>query len=327
MNLAARPRGLVALALCGFMLALITAPAVAGSTLPNSIKVYRIKPSAVDPAVKHDDWPSWVMYSPAAPSDVPLVVFFPGTHGKPGSHGDRPLMALVVEQGYRLLWLSYDNDISVSKKCPHSLDPGCSAAFRRMRVYGTGKDSPVTNNVHESIVSRLEHVLTSLAKAHPNEHWGQYLNHGKPAWKHMVVAGHSSGAGMAAFIAKQHEVDRVVLFSSPWDDWHPAGQKRQTAAWLSWPSVTPLNRWYAEFHEHEDTASLLAAAYKALRIPSGHVFVFALDLPPGYTRHHHHNPYHTATTRDVRYAPTWRVMFGHPSAVEASVGTHQGDRS
>lgn len=306
---------------CAMALSMAGWPFPVHATTPHNIKVYKIKPSSIDPRVKYDDFDNWVMIDPAAPAAAPLVLWLPGTHGKPGSHGDRPLMDLIVEQGYRLIWLSYDNDISVSKLCPHTLDPGCSAAFRNMRVYGTGTGkSPVWNSPDESIVSRLTHLLTALEKAHPNEKWGQYLEHGKPNWQRIVVAGHSSGAGMAALIAKKHKVARVVLFSSPWDDWHPAGHKRQTAAWLSWPSATPMNRWYAEYQKHEDTADLIENAYRALKIPPSHVFVFALNLPPGFRQHHHHNPYHTATDRDVRYAPTWKVMFGKASGLTPRTG-------
>lgn len=177
----------------------------------------------------------------------------------------------------------------------------------------------MTNPPAESIVARFANLLSALRNTYPKQHWGQYLNqHSLPDWSRIVVAGHSSGAGMAALIAKQHKVTRAVLFSSPWDDWHPAGRPRTTADWLSRPSATPLNRWYGEYQAHEDTAGLIHTAFAALKIPPAHQFVFSLDLPPGYRRHHHHNPFHTATTRDIRYAPTWKAMFGQAANVAAA---------
>lgn len=296
-------------------------PNAAHAAKAHDITVYRIQPASIDARVTHDNWANWVMFSPAASAKAPLVLWLPGTHGKPGSHGDRPLMRLIVKQGYRLIWLSYDNNVSVSTLCPHSLDPHCSAAFRNMRIYATGTgQSPVWNNQAESIVTRLVTLLDALDKAHPDQGWSDYLVNGKPDWSRLVVSGHSSGAGMAALIAKKHKVARVVLFSSPWDDWHPAGQKRQTAEWLSWPSATPMDRWYGEYHQHEDTAKLIGNAFRALKIPPTHQFVFARDLPPGYRHHHSHNPYHTATERDTRYAPTWKVMFGKASELTQHTG-------
>jgi hypothetical protein len=112
---------------------------------------------------------------------------------------------------------------------------------------------------------------------------------------------------MAAFIAKHHAVRRAVLFSSPWET---TGADRRPAPWLSEPSATPMDRWYAEYNAHENTADLIKAAYGALHIPADHIRVFSLDLPPGVGNSP--NPYHGATAHDPRYAPEWRILFGTP---------------
>lgn len=288
---------------------------VSGITAP-VVTTYEIKPSSTDPRIRHDDFADWVMFDRGAPAGAPLVLFMPGTHGRPGNRHELALMDLIVGQGYRLAWISFDNDISVSKVCPHNPDEHCSGKFRRMRVDGVGP-APVSNPPAESVVSRLTHLLQALDREHPGEGWGGYLVDGQPDWKRIVVSGHSTGAGMAAYIAKHHEVARVVLFSSPWDDVHPHGQPRRTAPWLSMPSATPLDRWYAEYDRHEDTARLIAAAYAALKIPPQHIHVFSLGLPAGYARRHAHNPYHTVTIRDPRYAAAWKAMFGQAQAVAA----------
>jgi len=293
---------------------LLASFAIASSAAPETT-TYEVRPSSTDPRIRHDDFLDWVMFDRHAPPGAPLVLFMPGTHGRPGNRHELPLMNLIVAQGYRLAWISFDNDISVSKVCPHAPDADCSAKFRRMRVDGTGP-APVDNPPAESVVSRLTHLLQALARAHPGEGWDGYLAGGMPDWKRIVVSGHSTGAGMAAYIAKTREVARVVLFSSPWDDVHPPGQPSRTAPWLSMPGATPVDRWYAEYNRRENTARLIADAYAALRIPAGHVHVFSLDLPADYAGKHARNPYHTVTIRDARYAAEWRAMFGKaPAAV------------
>jgi hypothetical protein len=105
-----------------------------------------------------------------------------------------------------------------------------------------------------------------------------------------------------------------VLFSSPWDDIHLPGQPQTTAPWLSKPSATPMDRWYAEYNQHENTAKLIAKAYAALRIPPDHIHVFSLDLPLAYGKHSS-NPFHDVTIRDSRYTPEWKAMFGSAQEV------------
>ena len=127
----------------------------------------------------------------------------------------------------------------------------------------------------------------------------------------MVVSGLSQGAGMAALIAKDHEVMRVVLFSSPWD-W--TGPARTPAPWLSNRSATPPDRWFAEYHRREHTAVALQRAYAALHIPPDHIRVFDRDIPDRFaaaTRSP--NPYHGLTVRDPAYEADWRAMFGSGS--------------
>ena len=112
---------------------------------------------------------------------------------------------------------------------------------------------------------------------------------------------------MAAFIAKEKSVARVVLFSSPWDY---TSRMRSLAPWIAMPSVTPPDRWYAEYHAKEKTAGMIAAAYKVLRIPTEHVQIFTLGLPPGMG-HSSENPFHGSTIRVAGYETQWRELYGH----------------
>jgi hypothetical protein len=265
---------------------------------------HQIKPSAVDPGVQQFDEPSIALADAKVPMDAPLVIFMPGTNGKPAN--TTGLLEVIARQGYRALSLEYDDAPAVAEACPRDPDPDCSAAFREMRVTGKGGARSIRNPAAEAIVNRLVAALQALNAAAPGEGWGQYLDGGQPRWDHIVVSGLSQGAGMAAFIAKQHRVQRVVLFSSPWDT---TGRDRHPAPWLSLPSATPPERWQAEYNKRENTADLIANAYAALRIPPANIRVFDLDLPAGMGGNNP-NPYHAITIRDPRYAPQWRAMFG-----------------
>jgi len=286
----------------GFAFALLlaaSAPAAAGPA-----REQEVLPSQADSAVKQYDDPDIVIADPGLPADAPLAIFLPGTGGKPANTVG--LLRVVAAQGYRVIGLEYDDTPAVVQVCPRDPDPDCSARFREMRVYGAGTHAPVANPVAEAIVPRLVATLRYLDREDPKQGWAGYLDGDQPRWDRIAVSGLSQGAGMAAFIAKQHRVRRVVLFSSPWDF---TGADRRPAPWLRGPSATPPERWQAEYNRRENTVALIVPAYAALGIPSGNIRVFDLDLPPGAGANSP-NPYHGITIRDPRYAPQWRAMFG-----------------
>lgn len=271
---------------------------------PGALIGREIKPSTVDPAVSHFDEPNIILTSRAMPADAPLVVFLPGTGGKPANA--MPVMTVAARQGYRVIGLDYNDEPAVVGICPRDPDPACSGDFREMRITGTGKSTKASNPVAEAIVPRLVALLRALDRSYPLEGWGRYLDGDAPRWGDIVVSGLSQGAGMAAYIAKQHQVRRVVLFSSPWEF---TGADRRPAPWLYAASATPPGRWYAEYNQREETVPLIQAAYGALRIPPDHIRIFGLDLPAG-VRFDGRNPYHGVTIRDPRYARQWQAMFG-----------------
>lgn len=210
-----------------------------------------VKPSAADPAVQQFDDSNVVLLPENARANVPLVVFLPGTGGKPD--GPRLLLDTIAEQGYRVIGLMYDDEPAGNMVCPRDPDARCAAAFRAMRSFGTtiGARSPVQNPPEEAINRRLVALLRYLDREHPGMGWGDYVTPGgRPAWERIILTGHSQGAGMAAYIAKFETVQRVVLFSSPWD---VTGRDARPAPWLYRESATPLDRWWAERHVKEST--------------------------------------------------------------------------
>ena len=283
--------------------ALLSAPVTA-----QGIAVHAVVPSAADPAIRQFDDPSIALAPRGLAADAPLALFLTGTGGKPANAP--ALLDVIAEQGYRVLGLEYDDMPAVVQVCPRDPDPACSADFREMRVTGTGRSRTVSNPPAEGIVARLVAALRTLDAHYPGEGWGRYLAGDQPRWEAIVVSGLSQGAGMAAYIAKQHAVRRVVLFSSPWDF---IARDRSPAPWLSRTSATPPSRWYAEYNARENTAALIKAAYAALAIPADHIRVFDLDLPAGM-KAGGPNPYHPITVRDPRYADQWRAMYGRGDA-------------
>ncbi len=269
-----------------------------------------VRPSQADPTVQAFDEPNVIFTPPSSTSATPLVLFLSGTNGKPGN--GPVLLRTIAEQGYRVIALAYNDTPAVSQVCPQNPEPSCSARFRQVRTFGQGV-GPVQNPPQEAINRRLEALLRFLDHEHPDAGWKSYLTpEGRPAWSRIAVSGLSQGAGMAAYIAKFYPVYRVVLFSSPWDVTGPA---KVPAPWLSRPSATPPDRWWAERHVQENTTELIAHAYRALEIPQDHVLLFNLPLS-GSNPNRGQNPFHSDTIRNPGYVTQWRQMFGSAQSSE-----------
>ncbi len=237
-----------------------------------------VQPSATDARIHRFDTPNYVLTSTRAKPNGQLLLFMPGTGGEPP--GPKAFLAAAADAGYHVISLEYNDDISVAVFCPKRPSPACSEAFRRMRLYGNRKfgDATVDNIPAESIVNRLIKLLQYLDSNHPGDGWGSFLENGRPNWQRIAVCGQSQGAGMAAFIAKEHLVARVILFSSPWD-YFGRGEGRELAPWLALPSKTPPERWFGGYHARENMARLLARSYAELKVPPDHIRVFNKDLP------------------------------------------------
>ena len=273
---------------------------------------YRIAPSAADSTIRRFDEPNYVVFAPQVRDSAPLLIFLPGTGGRPQNTSD--FANVAAHQGYRVIGLAYDDEPAVAALCPRDPEPSCSEKVRRKRIFGDDVTSLIDDRPEESVVNRLTSLLVMLARQHPADGWQQYVVNGQPNWPRIAVSGLSQGAGMAAYIAQRTRVARAILFSSPWDNY---GRQHTLAPWVRRGSgATPSDDWFAAYHEREATAPIIADAYRALGIPSSHVRVFTLE--PAAARSA--NPYHPsvvgngATPRladgTPAYLDDWRFLLG-----------------
>jgi hypothetical protein len=278
--------------------------------------VYAISPSEADPQVTRFVADNLVVFKNSVAKDANLLVFFPPTGGTPANSW--PFIEVAANAGYRVIGLEYDNAISVPQVCGKNPDPACSDRFRQKRVFGDDDTKDIDDLPAESIVARLTKLLEYLDAHHLDEGWGRYLVKGKPNWSRIAVAGHSQGGGMAPFIAKKHKVARVIILSGAWDR---VEATKEWAPWITAPSATPLDRWFAAYHQKESRAEAMQAAYVALKIPPDHVRVMTLEPKPGSGMNPRADLYHGSmdsprlTPVDARgdpaYAADWAFMLGN----------------
>ncbi|HXT04794.1 MAG TPA: hypothetical protein VN760_11480 [Casimicrobiaceae bacterium] len=282
------------------------------TTAADDLVRYRITPSSIDPSVRGFDEPHYVVFARNVKADAPLLIFLPGTGGRPLNTSR--FSNVAAEQGYRVIGLEYVDEPAVQQICPRDPDPSCAEKVRRKRIFGEDATSLINDPADQSIVVRLTKLLVALDRDHPQDGWARYLKNGQPDWTQIAVSGLSQGAGMAAYIAQRTLVARVVLFSSPWDNY---GRFHTLAPWVKRGNgATPSDRWYAAYHQKELTADIIPHAYAALRIPEAHIHVFTLEP----ARRVSENPYHPsgvangATPRGPdgkpAYAADWRAMLG-----------------
>jgi hypothetical protein len=273
---------------------------------PDDLATYLVPPEYTDSAIHRFIEPHYVVLDRRLPSSAPLLVFMPGTGGRP--QGTTDFANLAAQRGYRVIGLEYTDTPAVAAICPRVPDPRCSERVRQKRIYGDDATSLIDDRPEESIVHRLTALLVALQRDHPAEGWDGYLDNGQPNWPRIAVSGLSQGAGMAAYIAQRTRVARVILFSSPWDNYGP---RHTLAPWLMRGSgATPPELWFGAYHEREAMASTIAAAYSALGVPPAHVRVFTLEPAAGASGN---NPYHPSV---VGNRPTPRTADGTPAYLD-----------
>ena len=276
-----------------------------------------INPSDTSPNLPSINRLDFVMYNQNSPRGSKLFLWMNGTQGKlnPGPAGGsvKPLR-VAVDLGYRAISVPYNNQQSVVSICSHDPDPDCSAIIRKHRLF----DGP------ESISKRVIALLQYLDKREPNLFWSDYLKDGHIRWDLVAVSGQSQGAGMAAFIAHHHLVDRAILFSAP-SDFQKTRNGWILAPWVFEPSKTPPDRWFGGFHVRESAAMKLNKAYTALNIPESHIRRFSLDLDEKTKARvpssEYHKKYHGQGIVNEAYKVDWLYFLGanHGGGAESSV--------
>ncbi len=205
-----RPRMLMAL--IGLMIALNAMAAPPGQAEHAMPTVRLIAASTTNPLIDDVIGVHHVAIGPANERLGRLLVFLPGTTAPPQIYSQ--IIESAATQGYHTIGLAYVNPDAVNVLCAGMGASGCQEMVRREIILGSDESTLVDVDFNNSIVNRLEQLLAYLETIAPNEGWDDYRDSmGQPRWEIVVIAGHSQGAGHAAFIARLERVARAVLFS------------------------------------------------------------------------------------------------------------------
>lgn len=283
-----------------------------------------VRPEQTDTAIRIMKTESHYCVRPAAnkPAIPRLMILFPGTGGK--ARNFLRFSDLAAQMGYHVITLSYPNAESARKYCQNSSDTACYGNFRREIIYGENHLEEINIPESESILSRLFRLLDYLEIKDPEGDWKYFLHENNTVWNNITLAGHSQGAGHAAFMAQEFKVSRVLLFAGP-NDFH--SKISAPAGWLYRPSLTPVSDWYVFLHAY-DSSIPISEQMSQIRTAgiSAEPYIFSpeAEIPEGvrllHSRLDQGSPYtHISLVTDSYtpvdgrlkplYEPAWRWML------------------
>lgn len=207
-------------------------------------QLLEIDPNATDVGISKIHAAHVALYNGDAHNNK-LVLMIPGTGGSAFSNMD--IQKSLSNMGFHVIGLDYDNKV-ITTACTNSADPTCFDHFRQEIVFGTPVSEKTTVDSANSIYNRFYKLLLYLKKTDPAGRWDTYLSGDQIKWSKIIVAGHSQGAGHAAYLAKRFKVARAVMLSGPQDYF---SKLDQPAPWLSNKGKTPASRLYAFLHKED----------------------------------------------------------------------------
>ncbi len=203
---------------------------------------YSIRPSDTDSAIATFNDPHLVYFNAKAKPRNELLIFLPGTNGKPG--GTNLFCQTAADLGYHTLALAYPTDVPAAAM-RFNKDPKGFENFRLELIEGRDLSERISVDRTNSIENRLIKLLQYLNVSEPKGNWSQYLSSGKLIWSKIAVSGHSQGGGHAGLIATKHRVARAIMTGAPKDY---DRVRKAPAAWYG-KSATPVSGLFTFNHE------------------------------------------------------------------------------
>jgi pimeloyl-ACP methyl ester carboxylesterase len=174
--------------------------------------------------------------------------------------------SVAANLGYHVIGLDYNNTV-ITTTCSNSSDSTCFNTFRQEIVFGTDLSPLVSVDSLNAIYFRIKALLGYLARQHSEQGWKEFIKGDSIQWSKIIVAGHSQGAGHAAYLGKRFPVARVLILAGPQDF---LSHFNTPASWLSEKSITPPGKYFAFLHLKDpfDFKKQLADCMKLMQLNS-----------------------------------------------------------
>jgi len=222
------------------------------------IVTHQVSPSATDPMIVGPAGPNLALVGPQSQWNGKLVVFLPGSGGKPQCC--QMFLTEAATLGFHAIGLTYNNTVAVGARCLNDL--ACYGRVRHNVFDGSDPSLDSSLPPTDGVEHRLSALLAYLARTYPSEGWASFLASGLPSYGAIVMTGHSQGGGEAAFIGTLRKLPGVVSLSSPPD----TNNQDQAAPWLSTVpgGATAGSQYFGFFHQGDPFATRIRADWTAM---------------------------------------------------------------
>jgi len=284
--------------------------------------LHRVSPTDTDSAIDDALQPHLAGVTSCAQDRGYLVVFLPGTGGRPTSPYVVNMLNVATQNCLDAIALNYPDDSAVWETCYRDKDPDCYEKWRLEKLDGIHR-SPYLHDVPaDSIENRLLKLLQFLASNYPQEGWGQYLNGDSVQWEDVIASGDSQGGGMAAIVGQVHEVARVAMFAAVTDA--IGGFNGPAPAWTSKPKATPADRFFGFAHmddqwwpaEQKNWAALNLTQFGAVvnvdnaTAPYDGSHMLTTDIAWDHSMANGAHPAVVSPLNTGTFAPVWAYLLG-----------------
>ena len=209
------------------------------------VQVLSVKPELTDTRIQTIHSDHLVLLDTNARSLHKLLLMIVGTGGS--ARDNFSFDSTAASMGYHVIGLDYKNTV-VTTVCSNSEDSTCFNRFRQEIVFGEPVSPLVEVDSANSIYHRFVALLQWLATRYPAQQWQQYIKNNVVVWSKITVAGHSQGAGHAAYLGKKFPVARVLLFAGPQDY---LAHFNTPAGWQFQQTATSPSKYFAFLHYND----------------------------------------------------------------------------
>jgi hypothetical protein len=238
-----------------------------------------------------------------------LVVYLHGA-GTPSTCGSTAHGTMLAGLGFHVLSPCYNSAYGVGN-CGDDIE-GC-----RLEAFeGVDHHPFIDITPPNSIETRVAMGLAYVQTQNPEGDWTYFVDGDAPRWSKIIISGISHGASSSGVIGLHRSVNRVVMLSGPLD----TGQ-----AWLSKPTLTPIDRFWGFTHTGDGQHPGHLEAFEAQGLPGMPTSVDGAMPPYGGS----HRLVSSAPTSDGHgstqaggaspmdgsgylFQPAWDLMYSSP---------------
>jgi hypothetical protein len=211
---------------------------------------HNFRAKTADPGVSFNDNDEVATVDPRSAKMMgKLILPFGGLGTNNGITG--PAGDFLVGRGFHVLGIAAFQNYDVLIGDPDFYGDARRSVFEGKKYTNKNEFANINLTPSDGVAMRVKMALTYLHKMFPTEDWGYFLNaDGSVRWSDVAFTGQSHGASNAPRFAKLVRAWRVVSFSGPRENECNSTNSAScngvvTAKWLTEPSATPIERFYA----------------------------------------------------------------------------------